>query len=374
MSHAESRLFSPLNVGKLKLSNRIAMAPLTRFRADKDHVPTAKVAKYYGQRASYPGTLLVTEATFISPKASGYPNAPGIWSPEQIAGWKEVVNAVHAEGSYIYLQLWHLGRASKSAELEKIGLDVVSASDIPIAEDGASKPRALTEEEIHTTIADYAQAAKNAVEGAGFDGVEIHGANGYLVDQFIQDVSNNRTDSWGGSIENRAKFPLAVAKAVVDAVGADKTGIRLSPWSNFQSMKMKEPIPQFTHVIKGLKELNLAYIHLTEARIDDADSKDSNDFAIDLWRGAKNSAVFIAGGFNPDTALEYVDKQHADADVGIVFGRHFISTPDIVYRIKHGLELNKYDRTTFYLPESEKGYVDYPFSDEFLKAKESSRL
>ena len=239
-----SRLFQPLKIGNVELSNRIVLAPLTRFRADDDHVPLPFVPEYYAQRGSYPGTLLVTEATFIAPQAGGFSNAPGIWSPAQIASWKNVTDAVHKKGSFIFLQLWALGRAADAdqlkAELGEKGV-VKSASNIPFK--GGATPQALTEEEIHEYIGLYAQAAKNAIE-AGFDGVEVHSANGYLIDQFLQDVSNDRTDAWGGSIEKRARFGLEVAKAVVEAVGAEKTGIRISPFSVFQGMKMKEPRPR----------------------------------------------------------------------------------------------------------------------------------
>lgn len=381
MAPIDSRLFSPLKIGKLTLSNRLVMAPLTRFRADNDHVPLPMVEKYYVQRASYSGTLLVTEATFISPQASGYANVPGIWTPEQISAWKKIVAAVHAEGGHIFMQLWHLGRAAKPAELSKIGLDVVSASDLPITDagnrGGGARPRPLTDSEVRSTIAEYAQAARNAVEGAGFDGVEIHGANGYLVDQFIQDGSNNRTDAWGGSVEKRSRFALEVAKACVDAVGADRVGIRLSPWSRFQSMRMADPVPQFSHVIRGLKELGLAYLHVVESRISgsaDVDSTDRNLFAIDIWRGTRDSAVLIAGGFTPDSARRLVDDELAREDVGVVFGRYFISTPDLVYRIKNGIDLTPYDRSTFYNPMSEKGYIDYPFSEEFQTESRAARL
>ncbi|KAF2154227.1 FMN-linked oxidoreductase [Myriangium duriaei CBS 260.36] len=381
MAPPDTRLFSPLKLGSLTLSNRLIMAPLTRFRADKDHIPLPMVSTYYAQRASYPGTLLITEATFISPQAGGYANVPGIWSQAQIAAWKEIVAAVHAQGSYIFLQLWHLGRGASATELAKDGLDVVSASDVPITDQGTrsggSKPRALTEDEVRGTIRDYATAARNAVEGAGFDGVEIHGANGYLVDQFIQDVSNHRTDAWGGSIEKRSRFALEVAKACVDAVGAEKVGIRLSPWSRFQSMRMREPIPQFSHVIKGLKELGLAYLHIVESRISgsaDVESTDKNLFAIDLWRGTENSPLLIAGGFSPASARRLVDEEHREDDLGVVFGRYFISNPDLVYRVKKGIELTKYDRALFYTPEAEKGYTDYSFSDEFQHDSKESRL
>ena len=239
----QSKLFEPLQLGSIKLGNRVVMAPLTRFRADDDHVQLPFVKEYYTQRACVPGTLLITEATFISPRASGYPNVPGIYNDAQIKAWKEIVDSVHNAGGFIYMQLWALGRAANPDVLKKEGAgDLISSSDIPMS-DNSPAPRPLTEEEIQDFIKDYATAAKNAVEGAGFDGVEVHGANGYLVDQFSQDVSNKRTDRWGGSVENRGRFAVEVTKAVVEAVGADKTGIRLSPFSTFQGMQVSGSRP-----------------------------------------------------------------------------------------------------------------------------------
>ena len=326
------------------------------------------VAEYYAQRASVPGTLLITEATFIAPQAGGYANAPGIWSKAQIESWKAVTAAVHKKGSFIFLQLWALGRAAHLAELQKepeLGdqAKIVSASDIPF--EGGEKPTPLTEEEIHEYIGLYAQAAKNAVE-AGFDGVEVHGANGYLIDQFLQDVSNKRTDGWGGSIEKRARFGLEVTKAVVEAIGADRVGIRTSPYSPFQGMKMIDPVPQFSYYAEELKKLKLAYLHIVVSRISgnaNLEATDSIDFLIDVW--GKTSPVFVAGGFAADSAYKAVDKEYKDKDVAIVFGRYFISNPDLVFRVKNHIEFTDYDRSTFYNKKQARGYTDYPFSKEF---------
>ncbi|KIW10861.1 hypothetical protein PV08_10160 [Exophiala spinifera] len=364
-----SRLFEPLKIGTMTLGHRIAMAPLTRFRADDNHVPLPFVSTYYSQRGSTPGTLLVTEATFISPQAGGYANVPGIYTDEQVEAWRGVTSAVHARGSYIYLQLWHLGRCANPQVAAAEGIRVVSSSPSPLLKDGqpeAVVPHELTPEEIRGVVADYAAAARNAVERAGFDGVEIHGANGYLVDQFLQDGVNTRTDAYGGSVENRSRFGLEVARAVVDAVGPEKVGIRLSPFSTFQGMKMDDPVPQFTHFVTALKDLNLAYIHLVEARVSgitDVETTDNVNFLIDAWDNT--SPVLVAGGFTPDSAKRAVDHDYKDKDVAIVFGRHFISTPDLPFRIKKGIDLNPYDRATFYNPKSEIGYTNLPFSAEF---------
>ena len=243
-----------------------------------------------------------------------------------------------------------------------------SSSAVPI-EAGTEEPRPLEEEEIQGFIGDYAQAAKNAIE-AGFDGVEIHGANGYLVDQFIQDVVNKRTDAWGGSVEKRSRFALEVAKAVVEAVGSDKVGIRLSPFSTFQGMKMADPIPQFSHVIQGLRELKLGYIHLVESRVTgnaDNEATEKVDPLLKVW--GKTGPVLLAGGFQPDSAKRAVEEEYTGQDVLVVFGRHFISNPDLPFRIQKGIPLNKYNRNTFYKNKSPEGYIDYPFSKEWVETQ-----
>ncbi|KAF1947992.1 FMN-linked oxidoreductase [Clathrospora elynae] len=223
----------------------------------------------------------------------------------------------------------------------------------------------MTVEEIKQSVSDYAQAAKNAVE-AGFDGVEIHAANGYLIDQFLQDTCNKRTDSYGGSVENRSRFAVEVTQAVVDAVGAEKTGIRLSPFSEFQGMKMADPIPQFSDIMKRLDAFNLAYLHLVEPRVSgdaDVEGYDSLNPLLPLYSGK----LLIAGGFDADSARRLLEE-HKDRDVVVVFGRHFISTPDLVFRLEKGISFTPYDRDSFYIPKSEKGYVDYPFSKEWKEA------
>lgn len=258
MTNESSNLFKPLKVGNLNLEHRVVLAPLTRFRALDNHVHCEEAINYYEQRACVPGTLLITEASYISLEAGGYDNVPGIFNDAQVKAWKKVTDAVHAKKSHIFIQLWALGRAATTAVMKKNGLDVVSSSDLPISTDHA-KPRALTTDEIKAYVHQYGRAAKLAIE-AGFDGVEVHSANGYLLDQFIQDVCNKRTDDYGGSIENRTKFSLEAVKACVDAIGADRVGIRLSPFSHFQGMKMADPVPTFTYLINHLPQ-DLAYLH-----------------------------------------------------------------------------------------------------------------
>lgn len=359
-----SRLFTPLKVGDVQLAHRISMAPLTRFRNDDDHSPNNLVKEYYEQRASVPGTLLVSEATLISPRAGSYNNVPGIWTKEHIAGWKAVTDAVHAKKSFIFLQLWHLGRTADPKA--SAGQEMVSSSAVPVA-DGATTPKEMTEDDIRQTIEDYATAAKNAIE-AGFDGVEIHGANGYLIDQFLQDTCNKRTDGWGGSVEKRARFALEVTRAVVEAVGASRTAIRLSPYSDFQGMLMADPDTTFGHVVDQLKPLGLAYLHLVEARISgnieaDCGGQRSVDWLVRRYAGG--GPVMIAGGFTAESAKKAADEHYKDLDVIISFGRLFIPNPDLVFRIEKGLPLEKPNRDTFYVPKSPKGYTDFSFSSEF---------
>ncbi|KAJ6564446.1 FMN-linked oxidoreductase [Mycena capillaripes] len=372
---ANPKLFQPISLGDISLKHRIVMAPLTRFRADNEHVPLPHVLEYYTQRASVPGTLLITEATFIAPQAGGYNNIPGIWSAAQIAMWKQITDAVHAKGSFIYLQLWALGRAAKPSELnaEDPSLPYVSASDIPLRERSATeiRPRPLSVPEIHEYTKLYATAASNAVHKAGFDGVEIHNANGYLLDQFLQDVSNVRTDQYGGSPENRCKFSLEVVDAIVAAVGPKKTGIRISPWNTYQNMGMQEPKPTFTYLVRQIVERHpeFAYIHAIEPRIDATTLRVvvpegwSNDFLRNIWVSPQSGRRFIsAGGYTRALAFEFAENK----DDIIAFGRPFISNPDLPYRLLHDIPLADYDRKRFYGPSTldPKGFTDYPFANE----------
>ncbi|KAF8868497.1 hypothetical protein BD779DRAFT_982686 [Infundibulicybe gibba] len=328
------------------------------------------MGKYYSQRASVPGTLLITEATFIAAQAGGYANIPGIWSQPQINAWKQITDGVHANGSFIFLQLWALGRAADPATLaaEDSSFPFISASNIKLRDRPASEPapRPLTLAEIDEYVDLYAQAARNAVQ-AGFDGVEIHGANGYLIDQFLQDVTNKRDDEYGGSVENRSRFALRVVDAVTKAVGADWTGLRLSPWSSFQDMGMPDPLPQFTHLITALAHAHpdFAYIHLVEPRAaGDNDrtssSHESNDPLRAAWAPRR---VISAGGYDRAHAIAVAEHK---GDL-IAFGRSFISNPDLPKRLEKDIPLTPYNRKTFYTPLDDPtaahGYVDYPFAE-----------
>lgn len=363
---AESRLFKPLRVGNMEVKHRIGMAPLTRLRATEDRIPTPLMKEYYSQRAATPGTLIISEGTFISPSACGcFPGAPGIWSPDQIAGWKTITDEVHRKGCFIFCQIIASGRSADPVLAKKEGVDIIAPSALAIDEN-SPMPRPMTIREIKQMVQDAGIAARNAID-AGFDGVECHGANGYLFDQFIQDVSNKRTDEYGGSIENRSRFIVEILKAAVDAIGPERVGLRLSPWSTFQGMKMKDPIPQFSDIINKASRLNLSYLHLLESRISGAHDfagTERLDFAYERWNGT----FLIAGGYKLAEAQKLVDEEHPDKDIMVIFGRHFIANPDLVWRLQKSIELNVYERKTFYT-SSGVGYVDYPFSAEYLASK-----
>ncbi|KZT21953.1 NADH:flavin oxidoreductase/NADH oxidase [Neolentinus lepideus HHB14362 ss-1] len=368
---SKTKLFEPVQVGDLQLQHRVVMAPLTRFRADDKHVIQDMTIEYYAQRASTPGTLIVSEAVFISEKAGGYDYVPGIWNDEQVESWKKITAAVHEKGSYIFCQLWALGRAANPEVLAKHDLSYVSSSNVPLPgamhipglapEDGRDgAPRPLTVDEIHEYIEDYVQASKNAIK-AGFDGIEIHGANGYLPDQFLQDVVNTRTDEYGGSIENRARFGLEVLDGIAKAIGESRTAIRISPWEKFNGTGMADPIPTFSYFIRSIRDThpNFAYLHVTEPRITgdldrQAPAGASNDFVHEIWFPRP---LIIAGGFTRDTAMETADNKGCL----IGFGRLFTSNPDLPSRLMKDIPLTKYDRSTFYSRGAE-GYIDFPFA------------
>ncbi|KAJ9644996.1 hypothetical protein H2204_001458 [Knufia peltigerae] len=373
---SRERLFSPLKIGNVHVSHRMVMAPMTRYRADDDGVPMDDIVKeYYSQRASTPGTLLITEATVISPRAGGTSNVPGIWNDTQISAWKKVTDAVHEKKCFIFCQLWALGRRADPEILQNAEggpYPLVGPSSKPVVEGSQSVPHALTREEIRVFVDDYATAARKAM-AAGFDGVEVHGANGYLPDQFLQEAINDRTDEYGGSTTNRARFALELTKAIISAVGGDgrKVAFRLSPWSEFDAdghdiKKTTNPEPQFSYLISELKRLGLAYLHLVESRYSgDAATAEyhvltrRNDPFIELW--GPEAPIILAGGFTPETARKATEGIYQNSNVFIAFGRLYISTPDLPYRIQAGIPPNPYNRETFYLKMSSVGYTDYPF-------------
>ncbi|KAJ6490754.1 NADH:flavin oxidoreductase/NADH oxidase [Mycena vitilis] len=365
MSTSTPKLFQPAFVGDLELTHRVVLAPMTRYRADENHVPLSHVAEYYAQRASTSGSLLIAEATFIAPRAGGYANVSGIWSDDQITAWKKVTDAVHAKGSYLYLQLWALGRAADPATLAAEGLadSFVSASDIPIS--GQKAPRPLTTEEIQEYVQLYATSASNAVHKAGFDGVEIHSANGFLPHQFLHDRTNLRKDAYGGSVENRTRFPLEVVEAIAKAVGQSKTAIRISPWGAFNDMHLDNPKPTYAHFATQLRDRfpELAYLHVVEPRVDGNETLkvikegSSNDFIRDIWGSRR---LISAGGYTRETALATAEEK---GDL-IAFARPYLANPDLPYRLLHGIPLTIGDRAFYYVHGSvdPKGYTDYSFA------------
>lgn len=352
-----SDLFSPVKLGSIAMSNRIVMAPLTRNRASMEGVPQDINVTYYEQRAS--AGLIITEATPISPMGHGYPLLPGIYTDTQIAGWKKVTDAVHAKGGKIVIQLWHVGRISHPTLLN--GATPVAPSAIKPAGkaftfDGLVDyvtPRALEASELPGIVADYVQATKNALK-AGFDGVEIHSANGYLLDQFLRDGSNQRTDSYGGSIENRARLLMEVTKAVVDAIGSDKVGLRLSPVNPFNDMKDSNPQAVFNYVTEQLNQFNLAYLHVVEGGIHGGGVADPFDFA--AMRKLCKSPYMANLSYDKKRGNAAIASGHADA---VAYGVPFISNPDLVERFRQDAPLNEADSSSFY-GGTEKGYIDYP--------------
>jgi len=353
----------------MALHHRIGMAPLTRFRSTDDHVPTPLNVEYYAQRASVPGTLIISEGTIIAPCAGGWANAPGIWNADQVSAWRAVTDAVHAKGCYIACQIFAMGRAAVKDVAEREGIQIAAPSALRASDDpNYGDPVAMTKKQIRMTVQAFADVARNARD-AGFDAVEIHVGNGYLLDQFLQDVSNQRDDEYGGSIENRSRLIVEVTRAVVDIIGADRTGIRLSPWSKFQGMCMADPIPQFTDIIRTVDTLGLAYLSLIESRISGSEQvseKNTNslEFAYKLWK----RPLLVAGGYNAETAQKLVNEQYPDHNIVVLFGRHYVSTPDLPFRVKQSLSLNPYNRSTLYIQKSPQGYTDYPFSNEYLQS------
>ena len=371
-------LFSPLQVGPYRLDHRVVMAPLTRMRAEKgSFAPRPLNAEYYRQRATR-GGLVIAEASPVMATGRGNAGTPGIYSEQQVKGWREVVDAVHAKGGLIFLQLWHVGRVSHSS-FQPDGALPVAPSAVPITGAGMvtltafgkpepyETPRALETGEIAGVIDSFRQGARNALQ-AGFDGVEIHGANGYLIEQFLQSHTNLRTDQYGGSTINRTRFLMEVVEAVIGVWGANRVGVRLSPYGVANGSGEAVPLPLYTHVIDALNPLGLAYLHFIEPRSSGAGRAEVNHqnvpAAMEVFRPIWKGVLITAGGFNGDSAEAAVAAGHADA---IAFGRIFISNPDLPRRLKHGFPITPYNRATFYGGE-EAGYTDYPAHDELARA------
>ncbi|MES2571126.1 MAG: alkene reductase [Verrucomicrobiota bacterium] len=353
-------LFTPFTVGDLPLPNRLVMAPLTRGRADEESIPNEMMAEYYRQRAS--AGLIISEATHISPQGRGWVGAPGIHSAAQVRGWERVTNAVHAEGGRIFLQLWHMGRASHP-DFHEGGELPVAPSAIAIANDEIrtprgkkpySVPRALKREEIADVIHQYAAATRLAQE-AGFDGVEIHGANGYLIDQFLRESSNQRTDDYGGSIENRVRFLLEVTEAVVNEWRPERVGVRLSPTSGYNGQSDSDPHALFTHAARELNRFNLAYLHLLEALPGHLLAMPGPRVTPAI-RQAFHGPLIVNGGYTAELGAEAIERGETDL---IAYGVPFIANPDLVERYRTGAFLNSPNFATFYSAGA-NGYTDYP--------------
>ncbi|MGB0784022.1 MAG: alkene reductase [Marinomonas sp.] len=355
MSSTEKTLFSPVKVGDVELPNRFVMAPLTRTRAP-GHLPNALMAEYYSQRAST--GLLITECTMVTEGTSSFGDDPGVYSKEQVEGWKLTTEAVHKADGRIFMQIWHGGRAAHP--LLNDGKEAVSASAIAIDGDTHTPegkkpytvPRALTVAEIKDIVNDFRLAAINAKE-AGFDGVEIHGANGYLIDQFLRDSANQRTDEYGGSLENRSRFLFEVIEAVTGVFGSGRVGLRLSPLNSFQSMKDSDPIAWTRFLAEQLNRFDLAYLHLMRADFFGIQQADVVSVARESYKGH----LMVNMGYTPEEANQVIADGQADS---VAFGTGILANPDFVERVKQGAELNQPNSDTFYTSGAE-GYTDYPF-------------
>lgn len=354
----DNALFQPYQLGSLTLSNRIVMAPLTRNRAEAGFVPSQFAATYYSQRAS--AGLLIAEATQISRQGQGYQDTPGIYTPAQIEGWRQVTQAVHAKGGKIFLQLWHVGRVSH-VDLQENGAAPVAPSAIraetkTFVNNGfepVSAPRALALDELPGIVNDFRQAAANAI-AAGFDGVEIHGANGYLLEQFAKDGANQRDDAYGGSVQNRARLLLEVTQAVAGEIGADRTGVRISPVSPANGISCSDPQAQFDYIADQLNALGVVYLHVVEGAT--GGPRDVAPFDYGSLRRRFTNTYIANNGYGLDLAATQLAQGHADL---FAFGRPFIANPDLVQRLKTGAALAQLDPATLY-GGGAQGYIDYP--------------
>lgn len=358
------KIFEEFQLGNITLKNRIVMAPMTRSRAI-DNIPNDLMAEYYSQRAD--AGLIITEGTSPSPNGLGYPRIPGVFNKAQVEGWKKVTSAVHAKGGKIFVQLMHTGRVSHPLNMPE-GSKIIAPSAVPLDgemytdQEGLKsypRPNVMTPEEVKHAIKEYVEAAKNSIE-AGFDGVELHGANGYLIEQFLNPATNMRDDEYGGNIENRCRFAIEVAKEVALAIGGDKTGIRLSPYGANSGMTPKYDGVKETYgyLAQQLAKIGLVYIHLV-----DHSSMGSPEVPQEIKNNisrAFGGTMIASGGLNLESASELVERGQADL---VAFARKYLANPDLVYRFKNSIDLNEPVMETFYTP-GEKGYTDYPVASE----------
>lgn len=357
-------LFSPLKAGTIEFKNRLAMAPMTRSRASSNNIPAEITIKYYGDRAG--AGLIITEGTSPSPNGVGYARIPGIYNAEQIAAWKKITDAVHAKGGHIFIQLMHTGRVTHPLNLpagaEMLAPSAIAATGQMWTDTEGMKdqptPRAFTTEEVKSTIQEYVQAAKNAVE-AGFDGVELHSANGYLIEQFINPGTNVRTDEYGGSIENRGRFLLEIAAQTAAAIGKEKVGVRFSPYGAFNDMPAYDQVDEtYAYLAGELSKLGILYVHVLDHSSGGAPPVPQK--VKDIIRATFKGIFIACGGFNKATAEEALDNGSADI---IAFGKPYLANPDLAKRFELDAELNQPDFGTLYTP-GEKGYNDYPALEE----------
>ncbi|KAG0513445.1 hypothetical protein BDA96_10G102800 [Sorghum bicolor] len=370
-------LLTPYKMGQFQLSHRVVLAPLTRCRS-YGNVPQPHAAVYYSQRATK-GGLLIAEATGVSPTAQGYPEAPGIWTQEQVEAWKPIVDAVHRKGGIFFCQIWHVGRVS-TYEFQPDGQAPISSTDkqitpAEISPSGEpvmvySKPRRLRTEEIPGIVDDFRRAARNAIE-AGFDGVEIHGAHGFILEQFMKDSSNDRTDEYGGgSLENRCRFAVEVVDAIVGEVGAHRVGIRLSPFADYFDCVDSDPVALGHYMIQQLnKHEGFLYCHMVEPRMAMVDGRRQIPHRLLPFRKAFHGTFVAAGGYDREEGNKVVAEGYADL---VAYGRLFLANPDLPKRFELNAPLNKYDRYTFYTQDPVVGYTDYPFLEDGSNNDESS--
>ncbi|KAK8938885.1 putative 12-oxophytodienoate reductase 4 [Platanthera zijinensis] len=365
MAEDKISLLKPYKMGEFNLSHRVVLAPLTRSRS-YGNVPQPHAILYYSQRTTK-GGLLITEATGVSNTAQGYPNTPGIWTKEQVEAWKPIVEAVHDKGGILFCQLWHVGRVSNYG-YQPNGEAPISSTDKPISpqelHDDAieeySPPRRLSTEEIPLIINDFRLAARNSIE-AGFDGVEIHGAHGYIIEQFMKDSVNDRTGEYGGSLENRCRFALKVVEAIADEIGAERVGIRLSPFADHMDCWDSNPMQLGLYLMQELNKYGILYCHMVEPRMSIADERRNIPHRLLPMRKAFTRTFIAAGGYDRDEGNDVVDEGYTDL---VAYGRLFLSNPDLVKRFELNAALNKYNMFTFTTPHPVVGYTDYPLLDE----------
>ncbi|XP_057759871.1 putative 12-oxophytodienoate reductase 11 [Arachis stenosperma] len=359
-------LLTPYKIGNLDLSHRVVLAPLTRQRS-YNNVPQPHAVLYYSQRTTN-GGLLIAEATCISPTARGYGDIPGLWSDEHVHAWKPIVDAVHANGGIFFCQIWHAGRVSNTC-YQPNGEAPVSSTDKQLSPQPRgsgtevntfAKPRPLSIQEIPQVINDFRLAARNAIR-AGFDGVEIHGAYGYLLEQFMKDKVNDRTDEYGGSLENRCRFPLEVVEAVANEIGAERVGIRLSPYAEYLDCGDSNPEALGLYMVNALNKYGILYCHMVEPRMITVGEKGECPHSLVPMRKAFNGTFIVAGGYDREDGNKAIGEDRADL---VAYGRWFLSNPDLPKRFALNAPLNEYNCQTFYTSDPVIGYTDYPFLDD----------